>query len=63
MEKYQRRPEQPGDVDAIDTVVAGAFETPTEARLIAALRAAGRLAISLVATDAGGVVGTSGSVP
>ena len=35
------RPEQPGDFAAIDEVNRSAFEGDTEARLVAALRAAG----------------------
>lgn len=51
------RPEQPGDVAAVYAVHASAFPTDAEARLVDALRAAGRLSVSLVAEDGGRVVG------
>jgi putative acetyltransferase len=51
------RPERPADADAIHAVVAAAFPTDAEARLVEALREAGRLTISLVAEDGGEVVG------
>jgi putative acetyltransferase len=43
------RAEQPGDVAAIHRVHAAAFPTAAEARLVDALRDAGRLTVSLVA--------------
>jgi putative acetyltransferase len=43
------RPEREADEMAIHALVAGAFPTDAEARLVAALRAAGRLTVSLVA--------------
>ena len=46
-----------GDQAAIHEVHASAFPTAAEARLVDALRAAGQLAISIVASDADGVVG------
>jgi putative acetyltransferase len=51
------RPEAPSDRAAIFAVNASAFPTEAEARLVDALRAAGRLAVSLVAEDDGRVVG------
>lgn len=51
------RAERPGDGPAIARVNALAFETPAEARLVDALRAGGRLAVSLVAERGGEVVG------
>jgi putative acetyltransferase len=51
------RPEQPGDIPAIRAVHTSAFPADAEARLVDALRAAGRLSVSLVAEDAGRVVG------
>ena len=54
---YYCRPERADDQDAIHEVHVGAFPTAAEARLVDALRAAGQLAISIVASDADGVVG------
>ncbi|MEW6271410.1 MAG: N-acetyltransferase, partial [Thermodesulfobacteriota bacterium] len=51
------RPEQPSDAAAIHAVHVAAFPTEAEARLVDALRAARRLAASLVADDGGTVVG------
>ena len=51
------RAEQPGDTAAIRAVHELAFPGPAEARLVDALRAAGRLPISLVAEDCGVIVG------
>ena len=51
------RPEEADDVAGIFAVHAAAFPSDAEARLVDALRAAGRLAISLVAEDDGRVVG------
>lgn len=51
------RPEQSADAVAIHAVHAASFPTACEARLVDALRAAGRLCLSLVATDQGEVVG------
>ena len=52
------RPERPGDAEAIHAVHAAAFPGPDEARLVDALRAAGRLSLSLVAeADDGHVIG------
>ncbi len=51
------RPEQPDDRAAIYAVHAAAFATPAEARIVDALRAAGRLAVSLVAETDGRIVG------
>jgi putative acetyltransferase len=51
------RPEQPTDVSAIRAVVAAAFPTALEAQLVDALRAAGRLTVSLVAEVDGEIVG------
>lgn len=45
----QIRPESPGDEPAIARVLTAAFPTDLESRLVAALRDAGRLTISLVA--------------
>lgn len=51
------RPEQPADRDAIRAVHVAAFPTEAEARLVDALRAAGRLSISLAACDGDLIVG------
>ena len=51
------RPEEPGDIDAIHHVHAQAFGQPQEAQLVAALRAAGKALISLVALEEERVVG------
>jgi putative acetyltransferase len=51
------REERPGDAPAIRLVHEAAFPTLAEAALVAALRAAGRLAVSLVALEADAVVG------
>ena len=51
------RPEQPADVAAIYAVHAAAFPTDGEARLVDALRAAGRLSVSRVAIEERKVVG------
>ena len=56
------RSETPADVAAIDTVTIAAFlDTPhaahTEQFIVKALRGAGKLAVSLVAEDAGAVIG------
>jgi putative acetyltransferase len=45
------RTEQPGDEPAIDAVHRAAFPAKDEAKLVGALRASGRLSISLVAVD------------
>ena len=57
------RPETPADFPAIHALVAACFPTPAEARLIDALRAAGRLSLSLVAVEDGQVVGHIGFSP
>lgn len=54
---YFCRPERPADAASIRAVLEAAFPTPAEARLVAALRASGKLAVSMVACDGGGVVG------
>ncbi len=51
------RDETPADVAAIHALNAAAFETEAEARLVDALRAHGRLVLSLVAAERGEVVG------
>lgn len=51
------RAETPGDAAAIHAVHAASFPTTTEVRLVDALRAAGRLRLSLVACDGERVVG------
>ncbi|MDX2165599.1 MAG: N-acetyltransferase [Deltaproteobacteria bacterium] len=51
------RAEQPADVAGIDAVVRAAFGQPVEAELVAALRAAGRATLSLVALEDGAIVG------
>ncbi|MCI0640707.1 MAG: N-acetyltransferase [Gemmataceae bacterium] len=51
------RLEQETDQAASHAVHASAFPTAVEARLVDALRAAGRLTVSLVAVDVGQVVG------
>ena len=51
------RPERPADVAAIREILASAFPSPLEAELVDRLRAAGRLTVSLVAEQAGRLVG------
>jgi putative acetyltransferase len=51
------RPEAPGDAGAVHRVHAAAFPTDEEARLVARLRAAGRVRVALVAEVGGAVVG------
>jgi putative acetyltransferase len=51
------RPEQAGEVAAIYAVHASAFPTDAEAKLVDALRANGRLSVTLVAEDGGRIVG------
>lgn len=51
------RSEEPADRDAIRAVHVASFPTRVEASLVDALRAAGRLSVSLVAEEDGGVVG------
>lgn len=58
----QIRDEVPADIPAIESVVAEAFRSATHASgteplIVNALRARGRLSASLVATDAGRIVG------
>ena len=48
---YFCRPEQASDVAAIRAILESAFPASAEARLVEALRAAGRLTVSLVASD------------
>lgn len=57
------RPERPGDEPAIHAVVAAAFPTADEARLVDALRAAEKLVISVVAEVEGEMVGHVGFSP
>jgi putative acetyltransferase len=54
---YFCRPEHARDVAAIRGVLEAAFPTPAEARLVDALRANGRLALSIVASHGAGVIG------
>lgn len=51
------RPEIPDDLAAIHAVHAAAFPTEDEASLVDAVRASGRLIVSLVAEEGGAVVG------
>jgi putative acetyltransferase len=51
------RPEASGDLPAIHAVHAASFPTRAEADLVDALRAAGRLRVSLVAADGDAIVG------
>lgn len=51
------RPEKPDDIAAIRALHAGSFPTDLEARLVALLRDAGRLHVSLVAQADGDIVG------
>lgn len=57
------RAERAGDAAAIFAVHAEAFPTEAEARLVDALRAAGRLSVSMVAELDGEVVGHAGFSP
>lgn len=51
------RPERPGDAAAIGTLLEAAFGRPAEAILVAALRQAHALDVSLVAAQEGTLVG------
>jgi putative acetyltransferase len=51
------RSERPGDEDAIRIVHESAFPGPGEACLVAALRRSGLLMVSLIAEEAGAIVG------
>lgn len=51
------RPEQAGDAPAVRSVHQAAFPTPVEADLVDRLRAAGKVAVSLVAVDDERIVG------
>ena len=51
------RADAPGEGDAIHAVHTTSFPTDVEARLVDALRAAGRLSLSVVAVHEGSVVG------
>lgn len=53
----QLRPEEPGDAPAIAEVLKAAFGAPAEASLVASLREAGALTLSLVALDGDRIVG------
>lgn len=57
------REERPDDAAAIHAVHAEAFPSDAEARLVDALRAAGRLTLSFVAERDGAVVGHVGFSP
>ena len=57
------RPEKSADVPAIEALHLAWFEGPLEARLVGMLRDAGRLTISLVAEEAGEIVGHVGFSP
>jgi putative acetyltransferase len=57
------RDERPGDIPAVYAVHASSFPAPLEARLVDALRSAGRLSISLVAEIDGAVAGHVGFSP
>jgi len=54
---FNIRPEQPGDEGAIHRLVARAFPSDAEARLIDNLRASRRLVLSLVAVDGDAIIG------
>ena len=59
---FELRPETAGDTSAIEALTTAAFEgaphsSGTEAAIVAALRDAGALVISLVAVEAGRIVG------
>lgn len=51
------RPETPADAPAIAALLEAAFDGPTESTLVNFLRADGDLTLSLVAEDAGEIVG------
>lgn len=51
------REEQPADCDAVNAVHIASFPGAAEAQLVSALRRAGRLSASIVAVEAGWVVG------
>ncbi len=60
MTSFRIRPERPGDQPAIHRAVSLAFGGEGEARIVDALRANGKLALSLVAEEDGVVVGHVG---
>lgn len=51
------RAEEPRDHDAVHALLAAAFETPAEARLVEALRRRARPLVSLVADEEGAILG------
>jgi len=55
--RLEIRNEVPGDASSIHALNAAAFKTDAEARLVDALRAHGRLHLSLVAVEGAAVVG------
>lgn len=55
---YFCRPEHAADAAAIRAILEAAFPTPAEARLVEALRASGKLVVSMVACDGSGAVGS-----
>jgi putative acetyltransferase len=57
------RKESPADIEAIYALHSASFPTTAEAVLVDALRAAGRLSISLVAIDCDRVIGHIGFSP
>lgn len=63
LERVIVRKEYPADIGAIRELVTAAFPMPNEAELVDALRAAGRLSISLVAVEGDGIVGHVGFSP
>jgi putative acetyltransferase len=54
---YFCRPEHASEAAAIRAILESAFPSSAEARLVDALRASGKLAVSLVAVDASTLVG------
>lgn len=60
MATIEIRDAEPADAGAIDAVIAAAFGRRAEADLVAALREAGDLALSLVAVEDGDIVGHAG---
>jgi putative acetyltransferase len=57
------RPEEEPDLQGIREVHAACFATPSEARLVDALRAAGRLSASFVAVEEDRIIGHLGFSP
>jgi putative acetyltransferase len=61
--RYEIRPERPEDAAGIDALLRAAFPEAVEADLVRRLRADGDLALSLVASENGAIIGQVAFVP